>query len=308
MNKYFKSILGIAVYGLIIHSVKAQMPWDEIKMAKGEVCASLVYEHASWNQYWEGSLLRKNENIGKLSRQTGALMVAAGITKKINLIAMLPYVATEASGGTQQGQAGLQDLSVSIKAELMRKRIGSGHFNLLSNVSYATPINKYLSDYAPFSIGSGAPELGLRGIAAYRTDKGLVFRTALAYLKRGQSKIERDYYYNKGSIYSQYMDVPDALNFHAALGYWLMENQLRLELSYIGVHCLTGDDIRPYNAGQPTNKVEVEQVGAWAQYYVNGRKGLGMLAYYNHVVGGRNMGKFSTLGLGLTYQFQLSNH
>jgi len=308
MNNYIKSIIGLTVFSLCILTAQAQTPWDEIRMGKGEVCVALIYEHGTWNQYWEGDYLRKNGNIGTLTRQAGTLMVATGLTQKINFIATVPYAATEASGGTQKGQSGLQDLNLSLKAELLRKRIGGGNFSVLSNLSYATPMSNYLSDYAPFSIGSGTSEIGLRGIAAYRRDNGLVFRTALAYLKRGQSEVERDYYYNNGSVYSQYMNVPDALNFHATVGYWMMDNQLRLELSYMSLNCLSGDDIRPYNAGQPTNKVEVEQIGTWAQYYIKGRKGLGVLAYYNQVIGGRNMGKFSTLGLGLTYQFQAFNH
>ncbi|KEO72925.1 hypothetical protein [Anditalea andensis] len=308
MNKYFKSSIGLIVFYLCIKSAYAQMPWDEVKMGKGEVCIAMIYEHGVWNQYWEGNFLRKNDNIGTLTRQAGMVMVAAGLTERINLIAIVPYVATEASGGTQKGQSGLQDLNLSLKAELLKRRVGTGNITLLSNVSYATPMSQYLSDYAPFSIGFGAPELGLRGIAAYKLDNGLIFRSALAYLIRGQAEVERDYYYNNGSIYSQYMDVPNALNFHAAIGYWAMNNQLRLELTYMSLNCLSGDDIRPYNSGQPTNKTEVEQIGSWVQYYINGRKGLGVLAYYNQVIGGRNIGKNATLGIGITYQFQAFNH
>jgi hypothetical protein len=56
---------------------------------------------------------------------------------------------------------------------------------------------------------------------------------------------------------------------------------------------------------QPTNKMEVEQVSFFAHYYFKkGVKGLGVLGYYSQVIDGRNMGKSTTIGGGVTYQFK----
>jgi hypothetical protein len=103
------------------------------------------------------------------------------------------------------------------------------------------------------------------------------------------------------------MNVPNAVNFHGALAYWFLENKLRVEATFQSLNCLSGDDIRSYNAPQPTNKMEITQIGTWVQYYIKGEQGLGTLAYVNHTIAGRNMGKFTTLGLGITYQFQAFN-
>ncbi|MFD2034901.1 transporter [Belliella marina] len=306
MKKILPIILGLVMSFFIQFKSKAQTPWDEVMMGKNEICIALIYEHSTWDKYWEGTRLRENANIGTLTRQMGMPMIALGLTNKVNIIASLPYIATKASGGTQVGQSGIQDLSVSAKVEWLQKRISGGRLLFLTNLHYSRPVGNYLSDYMPFSLGFGAPELGFRGIAGYKMDNGLVFRSSIAYLKRGQTEIERNYYYQNGSVYSQFMNVPDAFNFHAAIGYWFLENQLRLEATYQLLNCLSGDDIRAYNAPQPTNKMEVSQVGAWAQYYIKGRQGLGVLAYYNYAVGGRNMGQFSSLGLGLTYQLELT--
>jgi hypothetical protein len=283
----------------------AQTPWDEVMMGKGEICAALMYEHSSWNQYWEGTYLRSNANIGTFTRQTVMPMFAMGLTKKINIIASLPYISTDASGGTQVGQSGIQDLNISAKVDWLQKQVGTGRLLFLTNAHFSTPVGNYLSDYMPFSLGVGAPELGLRGIAGYKMDNGLIFRTALAYLWRGQSNVERDYYYENGSVYSSYMNVPNALNFHAAIGYWAFDNRLRMEATYMSLNCLTGDDIRSYNRPQPTNKTEVSQVGAWVQYFIKSDQGLGALAYFNQTLSGRNMGKATTIGVGLTYQFKV---
>jgi hypothetical protein len=306
MKKFYGSLFLVTIlyFSQVLH-VKAQLPWDEIMMGRGEICAALMYEHSSWNQYWEGSYVRENANIGTFSRQMGMPMIAMGLTKKINIIASLPYVSTKASGGTQAGQSGIQDFSISAKVDWLQKHLGPGRLLFLTNAHFSTPVGNYLSDYMPFSIGTGAPEIGIRGIGGYKMDNGLVFRAALAYLWRGQTEIERDYYYQDGSVYSSFMNVPNALNFHGAIGYWAFDNRLRLEATYMSLNCLTGDDIRSYNRPQPTNKTEVSQVGAWAQYYINSERGLGALAYVNQTISGRNMGKATTIGVGLTYQFKV---
>ena len=305
MKKIIRFIAILAVcFGLSFTS-SAQTPWDEVMMGRGEICAALIYEHSSWDQYWEGTYLRENANIGTFTRQTAMPMIAMGLTKKINLIASVPYINTKASGGTQAGQSGFQDLSLSVKVDWLQKQLGNGKLLFLTNAHFSTPVGNYLSDYMPFSLGTGAPELGLRGIGGYKMDNGLVFRASLAYLWRGQTEVERDYYYENGSVYSSFMNVPNALNFHGAIGYWAFDNRLRMEATFMSLNCLTGDDIRSYNRPQPTNKMEVSQVGAWVQYFIKSDQGLGALAYFNQTINGRNMGKATTIGLGLTYQVKV---
>jgi alpha-acetolactate decarboxylase len=76
----------------------------------------------------------------------------------------------------------------------------------------------------------------------------------------------------------------------------------------MALKCVSGDDIREYNSPQPTNKMEVEQVGFMAQYYFKKVvKGLGVLGYYSQVIDGRNMGKSTTIGGGVTYQFKVKD-
>jgi hypothetical protein len=101
------------------------------------------------------------------------------------------------------------------------------------------------------------------------------------------------------------MDVPNAWNFNGAVGFRMLKNSLKLEANYMGLNSTSGDDIRKYNPGQPTNKVEVGQVGFSAQYYIKQVKGLGVMAYYSKIISGRNMGEFSNLGIGVTYQFKI---
>lgn len=307
MKKYLLlSLLTILL--LSTGSLQAQTPSDEILMKKQEVCVALSYDHGKWNQYWEGTYLRGNENIGTLSRTTVVPMVAVGITDKLNLLVATPYVQTKSSGGQLAGAKGFQDVSVALKYEVIKKQIGKGNLTVLSAAAFATPMSNYLSDYMPYSLGLGTNEFTLRGILHYQLDKGMYARLAGAHLWRGQTQAERDYYYNNGSYYTRFMDVPNAWNYNATAGTWLFNYALRLEASYAALKSTSGDDIRSYNSPQPTNKVEVEQVGFFAQYYFKKKvKGLGVLTYYTQMINGRNMGKFANLGVGATYQFKVKD-
>lgn len=297
----FLSLLLVGM-GISILTI-AQTPLDGLMMQKGEICVALVYEETNWEKYWEGTYLRTNQNVGTFNRKMIMPMIVGGITDKINVIVSLPYVKTAGSGGQMAGVEGLQDFSVSLKAQLVDHTMGKGKLKVFSNLSFSTPASDYLSDYLPFSLGFGANELGLRAIGMYELDKGPYFRISGAYLHRGTTEAERDFYYEDGAYYTSTMDVPDALHTQVSLGSWFLQKRLRVEASLTSLRCASGDDIRIYNSPQPTNKVDYDRVEGFAQYYLKSVKGLGVLAYYNHLFSGRNMGQFSGYGLGLTYQF-----
>ncbi|MCB0533525.1 MAG: transporter [Lewinellaceae bacterium] len=298
----------LALLPLFAPRVKAQTPSDAIMMEPRQFCGVLLYDHGSFDQYWEGAKLRKNGTIETVSRNSGLAMFAYGVVGQLNLIAGLPYVethSTEPNGGKFNGANGLQDLSIALKYRFLNKQLGKGKLALISTLGFSMPVSNYLSDYRPYSLGFGAPELSLRGIIQYELDNGLYARTALAHLWRGQTEAERDYYYNNGSYYTPWMDVPNAWNYHAALGKWFFKYTLRVEAGFSGVHSVSGDDIRFYNAPQPTNKTVENLVGASAQYYFNKPKGLGVLGYFNRVIQGRNVGQTTGFGFGLTYVFKI---
>lgn len=308
MRKLTKLILYIIVCFFSNALLRAQTPSDAVMMKQRESCFVLLYDHGYWNKYWEGTYLRSNGTVSTVKRNIIQPMIAIGIMDKINLIIGAPYVETKSSepnGGKFAGAKGFQDLSLALKSEVFNKQLGKGKFSFHTTVGFSTPMTNYLSDYRPYSIGFGAKEWSLRGIAQYSFNNGVYVRTALAHLWRGQTRAERDYYYNNGSYYTSWMDVPNAWDINGIVGIWLLDHALKLEASYVGLKSTSGDDIRKYNAGQPTNKVNVDQVGFATQYYFKNVKGLGVLAYYSQVINGRNMGKFSDLGLGVSYQFKI---
>ncbi|MCM0042845.1 MAG: transporter [Algoriphagus sp.] len=305
MKNYFR-FLGLLCASLgIITIAHAQTPLDGLMMPKGEICIALQYEQVTWDRYWEGSTIRVNQNIGTFTRQMGMPMIVGGITDKVNVILSLPYVKTAASAGQMAGVQGIQDLGISVKALFLEKTIGKGKLTGFSNLSYSTPASNYLSDYMPFSLGLGANELGIRAIGKYELDKGPYVRGSYAYLHRGTTEAEREYYYANGPFYTSTMNVPDSFQSQLTLGSWLFNYRLRVEASLTTIRSASGDDIRTYCIPLPTNKVDFDRIEGFAQYYFkNNGRGLGLIASYQQVISGRNMGQFSGYGLGITYQFK----
>ena len=305
MKNHFR-FLGLLCASLgILTIAHAQTPLDGLMMPKGEICIALQYEQGTWDRYWEGTSVRVNQNIGTFTRQMGMPMIVGGVTDKVNVILSLPYVKTGASAGQMAGVQGIQDFGISVKALFLEKTIGKGKLTGFSNLSFSTPASNYLSDYLPFSLGFGAKELGIRAIGKYELDKGPYVRASSSYLHRGTTEAEREFYYADGPFYTSTMNVPDAIQSQFTLGSWLFNYRLRVEASLTTIRSTSGDDIRTYCMPLPTNKVDFDRVEGFAQYYFkNNGRGLGLIASYQQVISGRNMGQFSGFGLGITYQFK----
>jgi len=284
---------------------KAQTPSDALMMDKNELCIALLYQNDKWDEYWEGTLLRDNQNIGVLTRNTFMPMVAYGVTKKFNIIASLPYVETEASRGQMVGASGLQDFGIFVKYLLYELKKESGSLVTFISGGFSLPVSSYLSDYMPFSLGLGTQEFSLRGILKYEHKSGIYLRGSYAYLHRTTTEAERDYYYADGSHYTTTMDVPNASTFDIALGGWLLNKSIQLEVGYLQQSALSGDDIRRQNAGQPTNKMDMTSGNARLRYFPTILKGTSIMAGYSEVFSGRNIGKSSIISGGITYQFMV---
>jgi len=290
---------------LLNNSVEAQTPSDALMMEKNELCLAVIYQQDTWDEYWEGTLLRKNANIGILTRNTYLPMMAYGVTDKLNVFVSLPYVSTEASAGQMVGVLGIQDFGIHAKYQILTIDKLSHAFKIFVAGGYSLPASSYLSDYMPFSLGLGTNEFSLRGVLYYEYQSTIYLRASYAYLHRTTTEAERDYYYADGSYYTTTMDVPSASNAEIALGGWLFKKDIQLEISLIQQNSFSGDDIRVQNAPQPTNKMDLTMVNARLRYYLPFAKNFSILGGYSEVLSGRNVGKSTIMSGGITYQFKV---
>lgn len=288
----------------------SQSPSDAIMMKSRQACVLLDYNYSSFNNYWEGELKRENQTIATVYRHSILPMVAIGIFDQLNFYVGVPFIktaSTNPNGGKFAGVSGFQDLTMAFKYRLLFKELNSGALSALATVGFSTPITNYLPDYMPYSIGLGAPELSYRAIFQYKLNSGWYLRTTGSYLWRGYAEAEREYYYNDGSYYTSWMDVPNAISIAGVVGKWFSKDKLQIELNYFSSISLSGDDIRAYNAAQPTNDVDMGGVGLFVHYFFPQINGLGVVAYQNHTLWGRNSAQLNTTGIGITYFFNYLN-
>src|SRR5678815_2108087 len=198
MKRLTKNITIVAILVLAITlsgSLLAQTDMDAIMMNKQQFCNGPVYDHSSWDHFWEGTFKRDNENLGTVTTQSVMFMSNYGITGKLNVMAAAPYVWTRASAGTLHGMKGVQDLSVFVKWEPLRKSFGKNTISLFTIGGISTPLSNYVIDFLPMSIGLGSTNVTARGMIDYRRGRFTVTGSA-AYIRRSNVKLDRDSYYD----------------------------------------------------------------------------------------------------------------
>ena len=102
----------------------AQSMEDGIMLMKKTTFGGVMYNHDSWNQYWEGPLERTNGNLGTVTTQSLVATGDYGLTKRINLLGEVPYIWTNASQGVLHGQSGVQDLTLAAKYNFINFPVG----------------------------------------------------------------------------------------------------------------------------------------------------------------------------------------
>ena len=275
----------------------AQMPHDGIYMSKNIACGALVYGHSSWTEYWENQLFRENQNIGHLTTESLTAMLAYGITKKLNVIAVVPYVRTNASQGNLLGQKGFQDAPIWIKA----KGYSSHGLTLHGVVGASMPMSNYVPDFMPMSIGIGSKALVTRGILTYDLPKNLYLNSSIAYQLRRRVEADRDaYLLGDKLLYTNEVAVPDAFDAAIRFGYLKKDNQLEVFAEHFS--CVGGDHIRRNDMPFMTNDMTMTSVGVYGKYQP---KQLGINGRVSYVVDGQNVGQSLSVSVGLLYIIKL---
>ena len=285
----FLGLLAIPMIG------KAQMPHDAIYMPKKTACIALSYGSSSWNNYWENTLKRENLNVGTHTTTNAMLMVAGGITNRLNLIVGLPHVQTKASAGNLMGQSGVQDLSVWLKYKLAEARGLSLH--VAGGVS--TPVTDYVPDFMPMSIGLQCRTATGRVILHYLHKSGIYFTGHGSYTYRSNIRVDRDAYQADGRVFNtNAVRVPNATDAAARLGFLSKGQKIQVEGFVEQFSCVDGDNIRRNDMPFPTNNMRMVSVGGYAKFQP---KRLGINARFAHVASGLNVGQSTSFMVGLLW-------
>lgn len=282
--------------------IHAQTPDDGFWMEPGQICIAVPYSFDSWDEYWEGELLRDNQNIGTFKRQSVMPMFALGLIPNLNVIVSLPYVWTSSTGGSVTGQEGVQDFSLWLKWRPGQFSWEKSRLDLSVVGGFSTPASNYYPDYLPFSIGLASTNLTGQGIVHFEMKKGWFATLTGGYTTRSNIELERDHYYSGGqAYYTNEMDMPDLATGRLALGF--VNARIKTDAFVTVMNTLGGDDIRRQDMPLPNNNMDQTRVGAEAQYYFAKIKGLSVIGFGSYAVAGRNVGQSTNFGGGIAYQF-----
>ncbi|MGZ3873533.1 MAG: transporter [Mucilaginibacter sp.] len=288
---------------VFLQTARAQTDADALMIPKNFFCTGVVYTHSQWKNYWEGTFKRDNANIGTLSSNSYMVVGNYGVTNKLDVLFMAPYIKTSASQGTLKGQSGVQDLTVALKYLAFTSEIGKGLFSIHAIAEGSVPLSNYEPDFLPVSIGLHTKNASLRGLLNYQT--GRFFAAGAGqYVFRSDITIDRNSYYTDHLIYSNKVDMPNLTNFLFSAGY------RSLKLNVEGIVSKTtsqgGFDIRKNDMPFPSNKMNMTTVGGLAKYSFDSLTGLELTLGGNYVVSGRNVGQSTNLFAAVYYILDFS--
>lgn len=293
MKLLYKLIL-VLVGGACMNTY-AQMPHDAIYMNKNSICIAASYANSQWSEYWENTMKRENLNIGTHTTQSVMPMIAYGITKKLNVLAGVPYVWTKTSAGNLMGQKGVQDLSVWLKYNMVQS---AGGLSLHGVLGGSLPVSNYVKDFLPMSIGIGSKTITARLIGHYRNTSGFYVTAHASYFFRSNIKVDRDAYQADDRVYNtNEVRIPNATDVAARAGYY--KKGIQAEVFVDKGTCVGGDYIRRNDMPFPTNNMKSTGVGFYGKFQP---KNIGFTVMARRVVAGENMGQSTTLSVGFLYQ------
>lgn len=293
----FSMLIYTTIFAL---QAQAQTETDGLMMGKRNICGGLIYGHSRWTNYWEGTYYRNNDNIGSITSNSVTAMVNYGITSKLNIIAMAPWISNKATAGTLIGQSGIQDLSLAVKNEFWAKEKGGFNSSACIVLGGSTPLSNYVADYLPLSLGLGSTNAYSRLLVDVQ--KGNWFGTAsAAYMIRSNVTIDRTAYYTTELIYSNKVAMPDVAMFNIRAG-WRRGADLILEAVFDRMNTIGGFDIRKNDMPFLSNNMDATRIGLNFKLPVPKINGLSLVASGFQTLAGRNMGKSTSFMIGAVYQ------
>ena len=298
---HLKSLLAALCAGAT--PLLAQSPDDGTLMSKRAISAGVLYANDRWSEYWEGTLRRSNGNVGTLTTQSITLVGGYGLTDRISLMAMLPYVWTDASEGTVAGHHGLQDVMLAAKYRLLSTPFTSaGTLNAFVVAAAGIPVSDYSPDYMPFSIGSGSSRASARFTLNFQSPGAWFTTASAAHTWRNNVHLDRESYYANGQLYNtNEVAMPEVFDYTLSAGY--RRGRLQIPLAFTEQRTLGGSDIRRQDQPFVSNRMNFTRIEGAAMYALPVPKDVTVRASLSRILTGRNVGQSTTFTTGMFYAF-----
>ncbi|MEO8620742.1 MAG: hypothetical protein ABI625_06740 [bacterium] len=284
-------------------SAVAQGPADGFMLPKRAMSVGVVYAHDSWDQYWEGTLKRRNGNIGSVATQSVTWVGAYGITDRLGVMATLPYIWTHASQGVLSDASGVQDLTFAAKYRLLSaESAGHGAVNAFVAAAAAVPVSNYTPDFLPLSIGTGGGRASVRGTLSYEPTSAWFSSASAAYTFCSNVKLNRSSYYTDGQLYlTDEVAMPNVVESSFTTGY--RSARWQIPLSVTQQRTLGGGDIRRQDMPFVSDRMDFVKVEGGVMYALP--RNLAIRLGAARVLSGRNVGQSTTFTTGVFHALHL---
>jgi hypothetical protein len=285
--------------------VQGQTVDDGIMLAKGTLFAGQIYTHDNWDEYWEGTLERRNGNIGTLTTQSNQWFGNYALTNRLNVIASLPYVWTRASQGVLHEMHGVQDFTLAGKYSFWGVPASPlGSIKAIGVLSAALPLGDYTPDFLPLSIGSASKRVTARGTFNVQTAPGWFVNATTAYTWRAHVTLDRPYYFTMNQLFfTDEVSMPDIADLGVSSGY--NKHGLMAQGMLSVQRTKGGGDIRRQDMPFVSNRMNFSKGGGLVMYEIPKLGGLTGMFSYLYTFEGRNVGQSSTVSTGVLYRVRL---
>ena len=286
-------------------NLPAQAVDDGLMMPRKTLSTGVMYAHDSWSQYWEGTLKRSNGNIGTLTTQTTTLVGHYGVTDRLTVVAMVPYVTTDASQGTLHGLSGVQDVTVAAKYQLFATRFTErGTLSALAVGAAGIPATNYTPDFQPLSIGLASRHATGRFTLHFETTGSWFIEGSAAHTWRNKVTLDRPAYYTNGQLYlTNEVAMPQVAEYKASTGF--RKKRVFIPISITQQRTLGGSDIRRQDMPFVSNRMDFVKAEASLMYGLTVPTDLGVQIGVARILSGRNVGQATTIMLGVLHTFHL---
>jgi hypothetical protein len=298
-----KKLAPVLVFVSLAVSARAQTLDDGIMVDRQTLFTGGIYGHESWDHYWEGTLNRENGNIGTVTTQTNLWYGNDGVTDRLNVIAMVPYIWTEASQGVLHGSQGFQDLTVAAKWNFLSwPSTKDGAIRTFAVVSAGIPLTDYNIELLPLSIGNKSSRLSGRFTANVQTGPRWYVDGSTAYTWRSNTTLDRPYFFTDDEfVMSDEVNMPNVFDYVVHVGY--LKNGLNTHFAFSQQRTLGGGDILRQDMPFPSNRMNFIKLGGMAMYPVPKPNALAFQFSYAYTATGRNVGQANSIAIGLLYTF-----
>ena len=279
-------LFALALVASLPAALRAQTIHDGIMLSKGQLFTGGLYTRESWDEYWEGSLKRENDNIGTVTTQVNTWYANYGVTNRLNVIGAVPYVWTRASQGVLHGIDGFQDLTLAAKFNAFeRSSANAGALRAIGVVSVSIPLTNYNPELPPLSIGSGSTRVSWRGTLNYQTGPGLYLNGSTAYTWRLPVTLDRPYFYTDDEfVMSDEVDMPGVFDYVVSAGY--AKRGLMAVATFSQQRTTGGGDIRRQDMPFVSNRMNFSKVGGMGMYPIPKLQGLAVELSYAYTING----------------------